>query len=142
MAQKLFNGTQNLGTTETTGVTLEVHQCGRCGIVFAFDDVYSEARREDHASWCCPNGHSFSFQAESEKARLKRERDQAQRSLTATRDLLHAEERSHSATRGHLTRQKKRSAAGVCPCCNRTFRELARHMKTKHPEYVAKAKRA
>jgi hypothetical protein len=23
----------------------------------------------------------------------------------------------------------------VCPCCQRSFQNLSRHMKTKHPEY-------
>lgn len=27
-----------------------------------------------------------------------------------------------------------RAHAGVCPCCNRTFKQLAAHMKTKHPD--------
>jgi hypothetical protein len=24
----------------------------------------------------------------------------------------------------------------VCPCCNRTFQALARHMNSKHPTYA------
>ena len=28
---------------------------------------------------------------------------------------------------------------GVCPCCNRTFGDLYRHMSTKHPGYAAEA---
>lgn len=28
-----------------------------------------------------------------------------------------------------------RVGAGVCPCCKRTFQQLARHMKCKHPKY-------
>jgi hypothetical protein len=31
-------------------------------------------------------------------------------------------------------RIEKRIHAGVCPCCNRTFQNLARHMNTKHPD--------
>jgi hypothetical protein len=30
---------------------------------------------------------------------------------------------------------QKRVGNGVCPCCNRTFEDLARHMKVKHREY-------
>lgn len=63
-------------------------------------------------------------------------REAAERRVQATRDLLYAEERSHAATRGHLTRTKKRGGHGVCPCCNRTFQQLARHMKSKHPDYA------
>lgn len=63
-------------------------------------------------------------------------------SAVASRELLRHEERSHSTTRGHLTRERKkkeqletRAANGVCPCCHRTFKQLARHMKTKHPDF-------
>lgn len=35
----------------------------------------------------------------------------------------------------HCQSQAKRSAASACPCCKRTFRQLARHMAAKHPEH-------
>lgn len=35
------------------------------------------------------------------------------------------------------TRTRNRIAAGVCPCCNRTFQNLADHMRTLHADYVA-----
>lgn len=25
--------------------------------------------------------------------------------------------------------------AGMCPCCRRTFKQLAEHMKSKHPDF-------
>lgn len=28
-----------------------------------------------------------------------------------------------------------RAQGGACPCCNRTFADMARHMKTKHPDF-------
>jgi hypothetical protein len=84
----------------------------------------------------CPLGHTWTFAGEGEAAKLERELEAARRSRRATQDLLHAEERSHAATRGHLTRTRRRVANGVCPCCGRTFKQLARHMKAKHPEFV------
>ncbi len=33
-------------------------------------------------------------------------------------------------------RTRKRVGSGVCPCCSRTFQQLARHMKAKHPAYT------
>jgi hypothetical protein len=30
---------------------------------------------------------------------------------------------------------RKRIQSGVCPCCNRTFENLGRHMKSKHPAF-------
>ena len=47
-----------------------------------------------------------------------------------------AAERSAAAYKGHLTRVKRRVGNGVCPCCNRTFKNLADHMTTKHPDYA------
>jgi hypothetical protein len=132
---ELFNGTHYLGSAVCGKFTLAVHQCGSCGVVFGFDDEVDTARRRDHRGWRCPNGHSFVYNGESDLERLEREAAQARRQATATRDLLEQEQRSHSATRGHLTRQKRRAANGVCPCCTRTFKDLARHMETKHPEY-------
>ena len=68
--------------------------------------------------------------------KAKEHADHLERRLVMEKNRLKAEERSHSATRGHVTRQKKRAAAGVCPCCNRTFKQLARHMERKHPNYT------
>lgn len=41
--------------------------------------------------------------------------------------------RQLSAARGQVTRIKNRVGNGVCPCCNRSFGNLHRHMQTKHP---------
>jgi hypothetical protein len=108
-----------------------------CGIHMAIpDDLHSFAVRRGKTLWC-PVGHTFVFNdtvvkelAEAKK-RLAREQERTQ----ATRELLTHEEHSHRATRGHLTRQKKRIAGGVCPCCTRTFKDLARHMAGQHPDY-------
>ena len=71
-------------------------------------------------------------------ARAEQRAKYANQRAEAERDLRLAEERSHSATKGHLTRAKKRHRAGLCPCCNRQFQDLVRHMASKHPEEAAK----
>ena len=116
--------------------TLVVTHCW-CGIALAVPSNLYRNAHEDGTNVYCPLGHSFGW-SDTYKTKLERER----RRHEATRDLLHAEERSHTATRGHLTRAKKRSAAGVCPCCHRTFKQLRKHMNVKHPDYVAEAKAA
>lgn len=111
-----------------------------CGIQLAIpEDLYDYANRKKH-SIHCPLGHKFIYsntlQDELETAQAKL--DETRRSLTAAHDLLRHEERSHAATRGHVTRKKKqleRVSAGVCPCCNRSFSDLRRHMRSKHPEF-------
>lgn len=37
--------------------------------------------------------------------------------------------------RGKLKAQTTRVKNGVCPCCNRSFQNLKRHMNTKHPNW-------
>jgi hypothetical protein len=110
-----------------------------CGIHMAIpDDLYSIANRNKGKTVWCPLGHQFIFSntVEEQLAEAKRETARARQRESAVRDLLTHEENSHRSTRGHLTRQKRRIAAGVCPCCNRTFRDLARHMEGQHPDYV------
>lgn len=133
-----------MGDQLTYTGTLTVTQCW-CGVRHAVPtELYEMVERQhcdgrEQTNIYCPLGHAWSFAGEGEAADLRRRLESEQKRLKATRDLLRAEERSHTATRGHLTRQKKRVANGVCPCCNRTFKQLARHMKSKHPEFVAES---
>ena len=66
----------------------------------------------------------------SEREKLRRERDQLKQQLAYKDDEIAAKGKQ-------LTRLQKRIHAGVCPCCNRTFTNVARHMKTKHPNVVS-----
>lgn len=50
-------------------------------------------------------------------------------------DEAEAVKRSAAAYKGAATRLKNRAKAGVCPCCNRTFQNLARHMASQHPDH-------
>jgi hypothetical protein len=117
---------------QTTLVTVECW----CGMPHAIPDSLDDQARAKGHSVYCPLGHTWVYRGQT----WQQEIEASKRREQATRDLLHAEERSHQATRGHLTRAKKRSAVGVCPCCNRSFQQLARHMKSKHPDFVERAK--
>lgn len=129
-----------LGSGNVIGVyvEMEIHECGVCGVTFGLSKGFANARRNDHETWCCPNGHNWSWSGESETETLRRqlsnERDRVARER-ANRDQAEA---SLRATKGVVTKQKKklaRVAAGVCPCCNRSFQDLGRHMETKHPGF-------
>jgi hypothetical protein len=117
--------------------TLTVCHCW-CGIALAIPaNLYRVAHEEKHDVYC-PLGHVFVW-GDTYKEQLERER----RQLAATRELLAAEERSHRGTKAALTRRKNeakrlaaRAQAGVCPCCHRTFKQLAAHMLNKHPQYL------
>jgi hypothetical protein len=67
---------------------------------------------------------------------LRRDLDRAKQNAARLEDEAAAARRREIAAKGQLTKHRKRSAAGTCPCCNRTFANMGRHMKTKHPEFV------
>lgn len=123
--------------------------CGKCGIVFAMPDRYESARREDGATFYCPNGHPRAF-VDSETDKLRRERDLLKQQMAQKDDQLNRAETLAAAAKSQVAKLKKRAKSGTCPCCNRTFSNMAAHMKTKHPEFdpkvidlgVEKAKRA
>lgn len=127
--------------------TLTTTSCW-CGIHYAvpseFYDMIERQHRDGRTQTkiYCPAGHTWEFSGEGEAEILRKRLEAEQRRRKAAQDLLRAEERSHSATRGHLTRTKKRVAGGVCPCCNRTFVKLGQHMATKHPDYAANGSQA
>jgi hypothetical protein len=116
-----------------------------CGVAHAVpSELYAFVQRQHQngkaqTSIYCPLGHQWTFAGESEAEKLRGQLQRNEQRLQATRDLLAHEERSHAATRGHLTRTKRRVGAGVCPCCNRSFTQLGRHMKSKHPDYTEAA---
>lgn len=106
-------------------------------MLFAFPLTLREKALADHSRlFYCPNGHELRYlgKTESQKLReqLERERERSGR-ISADRDQIEA---SLRATKGVVTKLQKRASAGVCPCCNRTFSQLARHMKSKHPDFA------
>ena len=78
--------------------------------------------------------------AERERNRANRLQSQLDQQQARARDLLEERgqlERRLSAQRGVLTRVKNRIIKGVCPCCNRHFADLSRHMQTQHPDFAS-----
>lgn len=125
----------------TISTTYTVIDCFNCGVLFAVPDQVNDEWVRTGKSFYCPNGHRQHY-IESTVKKLEKERqarEAAERQARARLELLRAEERSHAATRGVVTKQKKklaRVANGVCPCCNRSFQNLARHMESEHPNYA------
>lgn len=119
----------------------QIEYCYKCGVPFCFSEDFYKRRQDDGHSFFCPNGHSQHY-TESTVQKLqkqieqeKKRREWAESSKNMYRDKLESERRSKAAIRGQLTRTKKRIQNGICPCCKRTFQNLMRHMKTKHPNY-------
>jgi hypothetical protein len=121
-------------------------QCADCGIAYLVPDRWKQARRDDHKTFWCPNGHTQYFPGETEAEKLRRERDHLKQRIAQRDDWVREErerraavERQLAAQKGQVTKLKNRAGAGVCPCCNRTFQALARHMAAKHPQFACEA---
>lgn len=120
-------------------VTFVEMQCGECGVTFAMTETFRGERKRDHNTWYCPNGHARHYPNKSEVEILREQLAEKERQLAFERARAAtnyaAREKAEKAER----KLKKRVSAGVCPCCQRTVSQMARHIKTKHPEYVAEA---
>ena len=111
--------------------------CWKCGIQIAAPDNFVQKCRENLSPFYCANGHRAYFQ-DSETTRLRAELETARRERDWAQKGRDKAQRSAAAYKGNVTRIKGRIANGVCPCCNRSFENLSRHMKTKHPSFDPK----
>lgn len=113
--------------------TVAIVTCATCGGPIALTNE-NQLRDAPGTSFFCPLGHTNVFGRSSEADRLKAEllREKQRREMAEATATAEAK-RAQSAERA-AGRLRKRVSNGVCPCCNRTFQNLARHMKTKHPE--------
>lgn len=102
----------------------------RCGRFFGITPRTHEWMREEGGRVHCPAGHSIHY-SDTEISQLKNQLARERAQHDQTRAALQSAELE-------TKKLKKRVVNGVCPCCNRSFVALARHMKTKHPEYKAK----
>jgi len=110
---------------------------------------YASKLGENGENFYCPRGCKLRY-GPSEVSKLKEELAKAkenaakrikwaeQRAERARKDA-EAAERSRAATKGHLTRQRKRAKAGVCPVCTRSFKQVHAHMSRMHPDFDPEA---
>lgn len=125
--------------------------CWKCKEKFGLSDETAALLRRSGRSFCCPWGHSAVFKEGKTDAQLLQEKlDEERRKRQSAEQMVamwqddareareRAEHERHRANgyKGHATRITKRAKAGVCPCCNRTFQQLARHMASKHPTFT------
>lgn len=93
--------------------TLEHLECAHCNMSFGVTAQFMDARREDHATFYCPNKHAQSYHQDNELEKTKKFLRNAQSRTIAAEE--HAEQccqieqaavRSARAYKGHLTRAK------------------------------------
>lgn len=112
--------------------------CCRCQTQFAMDGTAHKIalERRENFSFCCPHGHSQSYTTgETALEKMRRERNQLKQNQAYLYDRIDVEIRRASAYKGHVTKLKNRINAGICPCCNRHFMNLQRHMEGRHPNF-------
>lgn len=128
--------------TFTETITLEKQECGKCGGIFALSNRFLTHARENKGGFHCPYCATPWSWSESNEDRLRKQLDAKEREVTAAKSEAMKErvlkEQAIAATAAK-EKQIQRVHKGVCPCCNRSFTNLRRHMATKHPESVKKA---
>jgi len=107
--------------------------CGKCGVAFSMPESVYKDRHQNGDTFYCPNGHPRVFR-EPDVERLKKQLDAATRTNTELAERVREAQALATKAAGERDRLLKRSRAGVCPCCNRSFTNLRRHMATKHKE--------
>lgn len=129
-------------------ISYETTECITCGVTIALPtDLYNQ-RLGNGKNFYCPNGHSQHFtQGQTREDMLRKQleaanrgKDLAQRQADIARDAERYQRRCVAAQKAAKTRLRNRIKNGVCPCCNRTFKQLAAHMKTQHPKYMGHKK--
>lgn len=109
--------------------------CSHCAVVYYFPKKWCSNAENGKKEWSCPNGHGQVF-SDSELNRMRRERDRLKQETARLEDVAR-EARARAEKAEKATKLlKKRTSAGTCPCCARTFSNMAEHMKHQHPEFV------
>lgn len=120
-------------TLVLTSLVKEV--CFHCGLIFGLEKNHHEALVKSHEEFYCPVGHKQYYCSETNEERLEKQLHRERQKHDQTKADLENKEYQRRNVKGQLTKMRNRIKSGVCPCCNRTFRDLHRHMKSKHPNY-------
>lgn len=133
-----------MSTAFVENQTLSTETCIKCGVLFALPKQWQDEFRKTHQQFYCPAGHPQYYPGETTEealrksvARLETTIEHKDAALTSVREQRDTAERRRRAMKGVHTRTCNRIKHGVCPCCNRTFQNLAMHMKSEHPAFKA-----
>lgn len=130
-----------MGQALEVQVTLTEISCGSCGGTYAINEKYRQTQYEQGGTWTCPYcQRGWGYAGNSENSKLKRElaaeKERKERALAdanSLRSSLTAQRAQTTRARNQLHRVKH----GTCPCCQRSFQNLRKHMATKHPTFQA-----
>lgn len=133
------------GTRVAFSSSLKVVNCYACAGTYAMSSQFLDTRTYDGKGWTCPYCKAPTIYGTSEKDELKKQLARQKESTTYQRrekekylQQRNTLERSRNGMKGVLVREQKKLARvrrGVCPCCNRHFKNVQRHMDSQHPNY-------
>lgn len=109
-------------------------ECGGCGIVFYVPSKWRRDRVQNKGGYHCPNGCSRIYCGKTDEEKLREELTRQQSATAQATQKMWEAQAAQRKAEASLERHKKRANAGVCPHCQRTVSQMARHIKTKHPE--------
>lgn len=137
-----------MNTYIVAGESMVVDRCPNCHTLHAFSkEIYLSAHEgKEKASIYCPRGHGWHYTGKTDLQKKQDEIDELNRRIQRKvqneaylEDEIKAARHQAAAFKGVITKIKKRVGKGVCPCCNRHFSDLERHMKNKHSEFHTEA---
>lgn len=127
------------------GIRCIVLDCGTCGVPFTMPELVYNTQIEEGGFHTCPNGHRRGWDDSRSQREAKRREQERLKQSVAQKDDEIAELNARvsklvvttAAAKREVGTLKKRASVGVCPCCHRTVKQMAAHMKSKHPDFVA-----
>jgi hypothetical protein len=123
-------------TTYTYTGSLVIIECAGCHMDFGATPDFVRDRRKDSKTFYCPNRCSNYYPPGSDpESKLRKKLEAAEAQRVAAEDQLQAATITAEGLRRVLQRERARFANGVCPCCNRSFENVARHVAGQHPDY-------
>jgi len=136
------------GSTLHVQVDLVTEECCNCGVLFAIPSELRDRLVSKKTVFYCPNGHDQHYLGESDAAKAKRlakELEEAkEREKWALTDAQNAwrmhddEQRARKVAEKAQRLADRRASAAMCPVdgCHRQIQQMARHLRSKHPEFV------
>lgn len=118
----------------TIFTTFVEENCQSCGLEFKLPSHFVTYRKENGGAFFCPGCKVRWSYTEPEVARLRKKLERQEEMSRMERADRLAAERREMIAKTKLKNIKKRIGAGVCPHCKRSFKQLRRHMESKHKD--------
>lgn len=124
------------GNVATEIIDFVMETCCDCGIPFLMPNYFKKEKLSSLKNFYCLNGHSQHYVGKTEAQKLQEQLDDLQKQKDKENQLWEDRLLDSIAEKQKIEKQLKRLHKGTCSCCKRTFTNLARHMKAKHPELL------